>query len=650
MSSEPTYYTPAFLWRNWLSNRYAASVDLPSKFHAYDVYQGVLAEIQQPAARSSIFAGFTLNSDESDLDLGAAETAFQTLEREVEWIMTPLINRLLADRLPSKKIPIGPTSAETLRKYFSFLRFRNSARYHEIVSSVNAHCPNSGRLYTAHKPLVSKAHRPYILQAFLSFLRHSRIHVSLIHTPSRSSPDPSLNGFHQVMEKYCWKFFDSSLCFGVASEAQQFVFSDRWYGCVETSQDESGHVDFFFPILPNAALYFLGNDVEEGSPSTNSICPSKDYIEVFAESQVDVLLRNAFILHSYPPHIYFCCPSGLSLSVLAYDGLKFNRDHQDFSQLKQLCLRKYLQETVTKTLTFKGSITLADLTEEVKLMGNGAVAYGSFSAVWKGEWYDPVERRSRVVALKFFRQIFGDKARERLLKRLQDEVIAWHNLCHRNVNPLFGIFQSVEGIALVSPWCQNGTLVEYARSKAPTSALLDLLIQAASGVAYLHSFDPVVVHGDLKGGNILVDDQGQAVISDFGLSKVMETLPDSKRADGSDSFFTGATRWLAPEIVLALVEDEIELPPITASSDVYAFASVCLEIATGQVPYPHRSNDHAVTVDILRGIRPRRSDVCRVVVRDVGAFWTMLEHCWNVSPEHRPTMAEFHKFLVSLRP
>ena len=44
------------------------------------------------------------------------------------------------------------------------------------------------------------------------------------------------------------------------------------------------------------------------------------------------------------------------------------------------------------------------------------------------------------------------------------------------------------------------------------------------------------------------------------------------------SFFAGSTRWMAPELIFALVEDDGHIPPITTFSDVYAFASVCLEV------------------------------------------------------------------------
>ena len=74
----------------------------------------------------------------------------------------------------------------------------------------------------------------------------------------------------------------------------------------------------------------------------------------------------------------------------------------------------------------------------------------------------------------------------------------------------------------------------------------------------------------------MIDKNGHAKITDFGVSKVIEDFSDVLRLPNPTSFFAGSTRWLAPELVWAMVDDEY--PPITTYSDVYAFGAVAMEV------------------------------------------------------------------------
>ncbi|KIK57635.1 hypothetical protein GYMLUDRAFT_262816 [Collybiopsis luxurians FD-317 M1] len=392
------------------------------------------------------------------------------------------------------------------------------------------------------------------------------------------------------------------------------------------------------------------------------------------------------------PKIFFSSLSSIVQSISSYNQFRCN--YIDYSRLKQQCRQKFSFDRMKKMWILKRDIVLSDLTDEVEVVGQHAVAFGAFSDVWMGKWFDIVERKQRMVAIKYLRQVMVQGVREKLLKRLQAELLTWHQLCHRNLAMLYGIVQTSTSIGMVSAWCDNGTISSYLKKK-PEADRLGLV---ASGVAYLHHFKPPVIHGDLKGGNILVDGHGKAVITDFGLSKVVEDLANLSRSANDDegskprstssSFFAGSTRWMAPELVLALVEDdddddddrlksggrseereaaagraggERSAPRVTTASDVYAFASVCLEIVTGSLPYPHRKNDYSVTVDILRGVLPSRgSDLSGALGRmfvskapaaspemlgNVETFRGVLESCWDGDPMMRPSMEDVVRYL-----
>jgi serine/threonine protein kinase len=62
-----------------------------------------------------------------------------------------------------------------------------------------------------------------------------------------------------------------------------------------------------------------------------------------------------------------------------------------------------------------------------------------------------------------------------VVQRLKDEVVAWHTLRHENIAQLFGVIQSCNTIAMISPWCNNGTLVEYLKEVNPSANRLELV-------------------------------------------------------------------------------------------------------------------------------------------------------------------------------
>ncbi|EDR05945.1 uncharacterized protein LACBIDRAFT_302109 [Laccaria bicolor S238N-H82] len=290
---------------------------------------------------------------------------------------------------------------------------------------------------------------------------------------------------------------------------------------------------------------------------------------------------------------------------------------------------KVLQETVTKTLVLKGSVILTDLTDEV-VKAEAAVAHGTFSDVWIGNWNDPIERRPRPVSAFVVlccnvssrynsgchqgpTSSRGTNCSRQAHQATSVKGYCLASLCHRNVSQLFGIVHLSQRVGMVSSWCEHGTLCNYLkhfpcvnRSRLAYHRLWGLKRSQAS--LFVLSCFPLTL--DSEKGNILIDEHVYAIITDFGLSKVIEEMSDI--ISKGISFFAGSTGWMAPELIMSLVEDDGQISPITTFSDVYAFASVCLEVAAGRLPYPHRTNDRAVAVDIIRGVKPARGARCPV--------------------------------------
>jgi serine/threonine protein kinase len=88
-----------------------------------------------------------------------------------------------------------------------------------------------------------------------------------------------------------------------------------------------------------------------------------------------------------------------------------------------------------------------------------------------------------------------------------------------------------------------------------------------------------VVHGDLRGNNILISDDYRAVLSDFGLATTIQEGDADTTAGAlvSSSHRAGSLRWFAPELI-SPEQFGCQKFMRTRATDVYAFACVCLEV------------------------------------------------------------------------
>ncbi|KAF8508835.1 kinase-like domain-containing protein, partial [Gautieria morchelliformis] len=249
-------------------------------------------------------------------------------------------------------------------------------------------------------------------------------------------------------------------------------------------------------------------------------------------------------------------------------------------------------------------------------------AGGGFADIWEGQFGD------QKVAIKTIRVFPGSGDDHKLLKRLWREYTAWTKAQHPLVLRCLGFtydFPWGEGYnlpSLVSPWMSSGTLNTYLKCR-PEADRLKVLLDVAEGLSYLHVQNPAIIHGDLRGNNVLVSDSGRPCLSDFGLSKVLMLKGMSTTAE-----VTGSVRWMSPE----LLNGDIDIA--NTKSDVWAYGMTVLEIVSGHVPYNEVTNEAAVIYRITQGDIPLRP-------RDPGISddaWGICQKCWHNEPELRPSM------------
>ncbi|KAF8190010.1 kinase-like domain-containing protein [Mycena galopus ATCC 62051] len=252
-----------------------------------------------------------------------------------------------------------------------------------------------------------------------------------------------------------------------------------------------------------------------------------------------------------------------------------------------------------------------------------------------------------MVALKRIRIFTADSTTHR--NRL--EALVWQGLHHRFILPLLGIDRATfaPSFCMVSPWMKYGTVLKYLRDRG-RGDVNRLLLEIAQGLDYLHSMN--VIHGDLRGTNILISDNENACLADFGLATTISDPDSTVGMLTSSSNHGGSVRWFAPELIEP-ASFGCQKFVRTKASDVYAYACVCLEALTstpidicllinqlyaGGPPFAHLS-DVAAMLRVIAGDRPERPAIMSTTL------WQLVSAGWVGDFRARPSI---HDIAVAL--
>ncbi|CAG8619244.1 3021_t:CDS:2, partial [Dentiscutata erythropus] len=257
---------------------------------------------------------------------------------------------------------------------------------------------------------------------------------------------------------------------------------------------------------------------------------------------------------------------------------------------------------------------------------------GGFGAVYSAKWDKGV---------KCFSEIDGDKYHTRsepcdvALKQLKGEKYSVHlflkeikaqfNCCH-----LYGVTKdpSTSQYMFVMRYAPQGDLRRFLQKNFYKLTLENKLNIAQSICAELQNIHAKGwLHGDLHGGNILLLNEEDAFISDFGLCRpVNETrMLDQK--------IYGVIPNVAPEILNFQ-------SPYSQPGDIYSLGIILWELICGIPAYSNRAHDVNLIVDIFKGFRPK---TCHFAP----PTYDLLRKCWNQNPLERPTINEQWQLYLS---
>ncbi|OCH88100.1 kinase-like protein, partial [Obba rivulosa] len=228
------------------------------------------------------------------------------------------------------------------------------------------------------------------------------------------------------------------------------------------------------------------------------------------------------------------------------------------------------------------------------------------------------------------------------------EAAVWAYARHPNITPFYGISALHEQSApcLVSKCMSNGTVKSYLEARRSTNRP-KLVSGVAAGLEYLH--DRSILHGDLKCDNILVDEDGNPCLADFGLA-ALKYDDNTTFIEVSSRNGDGTTLWTAPEILYP-GRFKLERALLTKESDIWSFSLVMWEIFTGTFPFKdiQKPNQGPLeTVDrVSRGHRTARPARATALGLSDG-MWSIMERCLQATPALRPSIASIREELELL--
>ncbi|CAL9219880.1 unnamed protein product [Arabidopsis halleri] len=252
-------------------------------------------------------------------------------------------------------------------------------------------------------------------------------------------------------------------------------------------------------------------------------------------------------------------------------------------------------------------------------IGQGSSCGTVYHSLWFG---------SDVAVKVFSKQEYS----EAIIKSFKQEVSLMKRLRHPNVLLFMGAVTSPQHLCIVSEFVPRGSLfrlLQRSMSKLDWRRRINMALDIARGMNYLHCCSSPIIHRDLKSSNLLVDRNWTVKVADFGLSRIKhQTYLTSKSGKGTP-------QWMAPEVLRNESADE--------KSDIYSFGVVLWELATEKIPW---ENLNSMQVIGAVGFMNQRLEI----PKDIDPDWiSLIESCWHSDTKLRPTFQELMEKLRDLQ-
>jgi serine/threonine protein kinase len=228
------------------------------------------------------------------------------------------------------------------------------------------------------------------------------------------------------------------------------------------------------------------------------------------------------------------------------------------------------------------------------------IGAGGFGAVYRA--FQPVVERD--VAMKVILPEYANQPA--FIRNFESEARLVARLEHPHIVPLFDFWRDPNGAYIVMRWIKGGSLrdkMDDGGVPMDLDAVGHILDQVTSALSTAHRSQ--VIHRDIKPENILLDEDGNAYVTDFGIARQMGTDPDTE--DDHDSI-SGSILYMPPETI------QSQTP--SPQSDMYSLGIMLYELVTGQYPFAYESPTQVIMKHLMDEL-PSVIDVIDTLPEDV---------------------------------
>jgi serine/threonine protein kinase len=247
------------------------------------------------------------------------------------------------------------------------------------------------------------------------------------------------------------------------------------------------------------------------------------------------------------------------------------------------------------------------------------IGSGAYAEVWLSRY------GNTDVAVKKFRT-FGDPTPELVREFKAESALLVSLKPHPNIVAAFGV--CVDPLSIILEYVALGSLKQYiADNYLPTHEIRHILLGIANGMAFLH--EQRIVHRDLSARNVLLGFGFNPKITDFGLSRIVDSQSESEYATTQSNL--GPVRWMAPE---AIVKRHY-----STKSDVWSYGCVLSELLERADPYPEKHTAEVIVFVTAQNGCPNVASTYPPCLQ------TLMKACFQALPAKRPSFGDVLELL-----